>query len=385
MQYRKIAGPLFDGAGIVPGQPVLVLDQTGRVEALIDRSEAGEEVETYEGLLVPGLINAHCHLELSHMKDLIPRGTGLVPFLQSVVRLRGQRAEEKEAAIRAAGQELYGAGVAGVADICNTADALQEKRGSPLRWHNLVEVLNFYDAGLQKSLAQYGAVQAQYRNAGLTAVLTPHAPYTVSEKTFAAINAATAGQVITVHNQETAAEDLLFREGKGAFLDLFAAFADGRSPFAVSGQSSLRTWLRHFTEGQTVLLVHNTFISEEDLHFASEHAARYGLKLVYCLCPNANLYIEEQLPPAALWYRSGMEVVLGTDSYSSNGQLSIAAEIATLRQGFPEIPLEYWLRAATGNGATALGWEGDLGFFRKGTRPGVLLLKETDFSVTRLV
>jgi cytosine/adenosine deaminase-related metal-dependent hydrolase len=129
--------------------------------------------------------------------------------------------------------------------------------------------------------------------------------------------------------------------------------------------------------------VHNTYTEEEDILFAKEHAVKYGLRLVYCLCPNANLYIEDALPPVDLFLKHECTIVLGTDSYSSNWRLSIATEIATLCKHFPHLHLETMLTWATANGADALAWK-HLGRLAPGLKPGVILLNEKDYSVKRL-
>ncbi|MFZ9386488.1 MAG: amidohydrolase family protein [Chitinophagaceae bacterium] len=157
------------------------------------------------------------------------------------------------------------------------------------------------------------------------------------------------------------------------------------SPFPVTGKSSIRSVLPHFNNGQTILLVHNSYMPEEDIVWANEFADANGLRLVYCLCVNANLYIEDKVPPVGLFIKHGCEIVLGTDSYSSNWQLSIVREMDVLRQHFPDLPLDTVLQWATSNGARALRWEQDLGSFEKGKRPGVVLTDEGFSSVKRLV
>lgn len=373
---------MFDGERLLEDH-VLVLREDGTVEALLPATKVNvDETEELKGVLMPGMINCHCHLELSHFKGLIPCGTGLVGFLMRVVTSRRDTPLVIEE-LAAAEAEMYGAGIAGVADICNTSDAIDIKKGSRMQWHNLVEVLNFRDENLSQRMEQYSGIVAAHREAELHAVLTPHAPYSVSEGTFQAINAATAGSIISVHNQETRAENELFRSGTGDFLQLYTTFNTGLSPFQVQGGSSLQAWLPHFTKGQTIILVHNTFIEEEDILFAQRHAEQYGLTLVFCLCPNANLYIENALPPVDLLLKHHCPIVLGTDSYSSNWHLSIASEMATLKKHFPHLPLETLLTWATSNGADILGWKA-LGRFAPGTQPGVVLLNEVDFSVQRL-
>jgi cytosine/adenosine deaminase-related metal-dependent hydrolase len=384
MQYRTLKGDrLFDGYRFL-NDHVLIVQEDGVVEGVVPEHEAHGEMEKLDGILMPGLINCHCHLELSHLKGVIPPGTGLVPFLISVVTKRGAYEELKEEKIRAAEKELFRNGIVAVADICNTTDAIAAKKSSTLIWYNLVEVLNLRDATLQSALANYESVLQQHQTAGLNSVLTPHAPYTVSAGTFATLNERSAGKLISVHNCETPAEDELFQTGAGPFLYLYALFKYDHSPVAASGRSSLQTWLPFFTKRQTILLVHNTFISEEDIRFANAHADAFGLKLIYCLCPNANLYIENALPPVDLFLKHNCHVVLGTDSYSSNWQLSIASEIKTLKEKRPHLELETLLRWATGNGSALWGFE-KVGQFAKGTTPGVVLLNETDYTAKRLI
>lgn len=383
MQYRKLKGTaLFDGKDLLPDH-TLVLNEEGTIQDLLPHSDVAE-TEEWPGIICPGFVNAHCHLELSHMKGKLPEGTGLVDFLITVVESRNNQAADKQKAFKAASIEMYANGISGVADICNTADTVDLKKHSPLQWYNLVEVINLNDAHLQAALENCNRVKNEFERNGFQAVLTPHAPYSVSADTYAAINKATKGAVISMHNQETQDENALFENGDGDFLRLYAKFGSGISPFATSGTTSLQTWLPYFTEGQTIILVHNTATSEEDIVFAKNHAARYGLTLVYCLCPNANRYIEKKLPPVDLLVKHDCLIVIGTDSYSSNHQLSIAAELKTLKLNFPHLTTKQLLNWATANGADAIRWQ-HLGRFNKGTRPGVILLNETDFSVRRLM
>lgn len=383
MRYRKLkADRLFDGNRFLK-DTVLVINEDGTVAGLLPEGDVTDGVETFSGTLIPGFVNCHCHLELSHMKGVIPPGTGLVQFLLSVVKLRGQKEAEKWSAIKDAEKELWTGGTAAVADICNTTDALATKEASDVYWHNLIEVINLRDEALEGNLGKCQGVLQQHIEKGFEAVLTPHAPYSISAHTFQKINEATAGKIISIHNQESAAENELFERGSGDFLKLYAAMGIDGSPFGVSGKSSLQTWLPYFTNGQTVLLVHNTFISEADIIFAKEHAQKYGLNLIYCLCPNANLYIENALPPVELLLKHNCQMVLGTDSYSSNWQLNIASEVKTLKEK-TDVSLKTLLQWATTNGAAALGLQ-QLGLLTKGTQPGIVLLNEADFTSRRIV
>lgn len=390
MHYRKLrADRLFDGYRFRNDGEVLVTDEEGIVMDIVASADAGADVEQLKGILSPGLINCHCHLELSHLKNVIPPHTGLIDFLCSVVTKRGFNADMIAEAIAHAEQEMFNNGTVAVGDIGNTADTAFVKSNSKIRWQNFVEVLGFYDAKADENIKNYQAIANELNtalptsNLGHRTSLVPHAPYSVSAKTFQLINEATAGQIISIHNQENPAEDELYRTGGGDFLKLFRVFGIEASPFPVTGKSSIRSYLPFFNNGQTIFLVHNTFMPQEDIVWANEYTNANGLKLVYCLCPNANLYIEDKSPPVALFQQHNCELVLGTDSYSSNWQLSIAKEVQSLLQ-HTSVSTEQALQMATINGAKALQWDEELGSFEKGKKPGVVLLAE-DFSSSKRI
>jgi len=380
MNYRKFkADKLFDGFKFRENA-VLIADENGVIEDIVRQDEAGNDVQQFDGILTPGLVNCHCHLELSHLKDVIPPHTGLIEFLCSVVTKRDFSPEVIQKAIVAAEKEMYDNGIVAVGDIGNTSDTAEVKRKSHIRWQNFVEVLSFTDEKAEENITHYKKVASQFETddgqwtMNHRTSLVPHAPYSISPKTFQLVNQLTAGQIISIHNQEHPAEDELYKTGGGQYLKLFKIFGIDKSPFPVTGKSSIRSVLPYFTNGQTIFLIHNTFMPEEDIVWANEHAAQNGLKLVYCLCINANLYIENKVPPVDLLVKHNCHIVLGTDSYSSNWQLSIAKEIEAVKKYFPHIPETTILQWATINGAKALQWEKELGLFEKGKKPGISLL-----------
>ncbi len=145
--YKYKASRLFDGTKFVDNS-VLVTKQDGTIEAIVPEEEAGEDVRKLNGILMPGLINCHCHLELSHLKDVIPPHTGLIEFLCSVVTKRGFDPDIIQACIDAAEKEMWENGIVAVGDIGNTADTAATKANSKIYWQNFVEVLSFQSTGL---------------------------------------------------------------------------------------------------------------------------------------------------------------------------------------------------------------------------------------------
>ena len=313
-----------------------------------------------------------------------------IDFLCSVVTKRNFPAEVIKEEIIKAEKEMYENGTVAVGDIGNTADTLNVKKNSKLLWQNFVEVLSFTDEKAEENFKHSQQVaeilerELQTSNLQHRTSLVPHAPYTISPKTFSLINKASKDKIISIHNQEHPAEDELYKTGGGEYLRFFKIFGIDKSPFPITGKSSIRSVLPCFTNGQTIFLVHNTFMSEEDIIWANEYAAANGLKLVYCICINANLYIENKVPPIDLFIKHNCHIVLGTDSYSSNWQLSIVKEIEAVQKHFPHIPIETILQWATSNGAKALRIESQFGSFQKGKKPGIILLQKDFSASTRL-
>ena len=380
MNYKKLkADKIFDGYRFHTNK-VLILHQDGRFADLVIESEAGENIEPYDGIITPGLVNCHCHLELSHLKNVIPPHTGLIEFLCSVVTKRDFPSDFIQEEIVKAEKEMYDNGIVAVGDIGNTADTATVKSKSKIRWQNFVEVLSFTDEKADENLNHFKKVAQQLitalhqsKTANRTG-LVPHAPYSISPQTFQQLNSLTENQIISIHNQEHPAENELYQTGGGDYLKLFKILGIDKSPFPITGKSSIRSILPYFNKGQTIFLVHNTCMQEDEIVWANEYATANSVKLVYCLCINANLYIENKVPPIDLFLKHNCHIVLGTDSYSSNWQLNIASEIASIHKHFPHIPVETVLQWATINGAKALQWEPELGSFEAGKTSGVVLL-----------
>lgn len=384
MNFRKFkADRIFTGKEFLSGAWVLTCAPDGEIVDLSEELQHSDHIERLKGTLCPGFINAHCHLELSHMKGIIPKHTGLIPFLMDVVDKRDFPAEYIQEKMKEAVEEMYKEGIVAVGDIGNTTNSITTKANGELVWNNFVEILGFKEDQFDRISREYGNVLVQFREiekklpiGKFKSSLVPHAPYTVGTKIFEWINQETKGLTISCHNQETSAEDELYKSGKGEFLKLLKKFGAMESPFPVSGKSSLQSWLPQFNQQQNIILVHNTFTSAEDVDFAIDHANHFLSGIYFCLCVNANLYIEDQMPPIEMLINKKAVLVLGTDSYSSNDQLSIAAEIRTIRKRLPNVPLEMILQWATYNGAKALDRLDHLGSFEKGKKPGVLLLDE---------
>ena len=377
--YRKIKGRnIFTGYSFTGPEHVLVVSEEGIVESIIPEAEAGGDTEFFDGIICPGFVNAHCHIELSHLKNKIPQHKGLVNFVQEVMTQRNAGNEEKLIAMQEAAAELYESGTVAVGDICNTTDSLFLKKESRLHWSNFTEVSGFVNAGAQKRFDEANEVLQTFNLQLSTSQnsLVPHAPYSVSKKLFALIADAMINKTVSIHNQESPEEDRLYIDKEGDFLALYKNFGIDISGFAPTGISSMQSWLPYFKKARKIISVHNTFTQAEDILFAKEMMQTD--QLYFCLCPNANLFIENKLPPIELLIQHNCNIILGTDSYAGNTQLNIFEEIKTIQNNFPDIPFETILQWATLSGAKALSIENKFGSFEKGKEPGVVLINDMD-------
>jgi len=368
---------------MLPAGNVLVTDETGLIKDIVSIENAGDNIESYNGILCPGFVNAHCHLELSHLKGLIPEKTGLVEFVFKIITERHFAEDQILMAIETAENEMLQNGIVAVGDICNNTLTIPQKKKQRLHYHNFIEVSGFVPALAQDRFDKSKIILEQYLSTinNQRSTFSPHAPYSVSQKLFELINNATENNLITIHNQETLAEEDFIKNKTGDFLKLYEKMGIDISFYSPPGKSSLQTWWPRLNKNQSTILVHNVTTTAEDIAFTKLSAinhpelGRRELSTFLCLCPNANLYITNTLPDVNMLINEQCNIVLGTDSLASNHQLNILEEIKTLHNNFPQLQLATMLQWATINGAKALQMDDVLGSFEKGKKPGVVLIE----------
>jgi len=365
----------------VSGDPipngVVVVGEGGKILS-VDAREAHDpaSLDIRRGALVPGFVNAHCHLELSHMRGRVETGTGLIPFIQGVVAKRAAHAEIIAEAVMRAEREMLEEGIVAVGDISNTADTFSLKMRGNLRYYTFIELFDFLqDAEAEKVFSNWAAVFNQLQHAsGSGKALVPHAPYSVSKKLFGAINAFNAGSqcTISIHNQETPPENELFMAGSGDFYRFYERFGISLAEFEATGKPSIYYALEHMDPSHRTLFVHNTLTTSDDLR-AAHH---WSPNTFWATCPNANLYIENRLPDYQVFLDAGARVCVGTDSLTSNWRLSVLDELRTISRFQSYVSFADLIRWATLHGAQALGFDDTLGSLEPGKTPGVLLLED---------
>jgi len=377
----------------VTGSPVkdgiVIVKEDGSIEDVVDPQSSSSlplsSSEKFNGIICPGFINAHCHLELSHLKNKLTPGKGLPSFIREIAAKRSSSMELIREAIADAEDEMIRGGIVAVGDISNFDHSFDQKRKRRLHYHTFIEIFDLEEkraeAEFQKGLQLEEQLSANGNQTNQVSI-TPHAPYTVSAKLMKMIaeHALTNRSPISIHNQETATENEMFMHGTGELFNTLSSFGDYYQSWKPTGKHSLASIIECIPVSSRIQFVHNTYSTEEDIRKTQENIKNTW----WCTCPNANLFIEDRLPDYKLFIDAGCRMAIGTDSYASNWSLSMLDEMKTISNHAPFIPLETLLQWATLNVANLLGFENELGSIEKGKRPGLNLLKNIDLKELKL-
>lgn len=371
---RKISGDFIFPISSSPiKNGIVIVNDDGVIKDVLNEGEAGENIEFHKGIICPGFVNTHCHLELSHMKGKIGEKEGMTSFITGFLSLRSALDPSLAApAMEEAEQEMIKNGIVAVGDISNDASAFPLKAKGNLKYHTFIEVFDIFP-GRAAEVFEKG--KELLSKAPQRASLAPHAPYTVSTRLMELISghARQDNSILTIHNQESEGESELFMTMEGKMAEMFFRMGNALSYFQPTGKNSLRSMLPYFPEENRLLLVHNTYTSANDIAWAEEQHKN----LYWCFCPNANLYIEDALPDFNAFVNASAKCTIGTDSYASNWSLSVLDELKVISKAAPQVPLNTLLTWATKNGAEFLGFD-ELGTIEKGRKPGLNLIEGTN-------
>jgi cytosine/adenosine deaminase-related metal-dependent hydrolase len=339
-----------------------------------------QNVEFYNGIIVPGFVNCHCHLELSHMKGAIAEGGGLGFFIEQV---RGTREDSKEnisTSLYRADNEMYRAGIVLCADICNTSDTFNLKKESRIKYLNLLEVFGIDPDKARRRIDEISDVAKTAEKMKMSYSFVPHSTYSMSLSLLRLLKEITKNNKVTsIHFLETPAEKSFLADHSGALI--LSYIRSGLLPARLDTvKSHADAVLNEITQSGNLILVHNTFADRETISLVKKRGNIY-----WCLCPNSNYYIEKELAPVNLLLEEGCEIVIGTDSLASNTKLDVLSELITLQAHFPSLALEDLVAWGTINGARALGADNDFGKIEPGKRPGLLVLQNVDLVNMKLL
>ncbi|MCX6332796.1 MAG: amidohydrolase family protein [Bacteroidia bacterium] len=367
---------VITNSGTPAKRAVITTEDDGTIISIEENKDSLKEsqsVEFYNGIIIPGFVNCHCHLELSCLKGAIPEGTGLGNFIMQVRETRKNILPDEISAAKIADNFLGDEGVVFCADVCNTSVTFDLKKNGRIHYHNFLEVFGIDPQKAGRRMDDISEVATEADGSGLPYSIVPHSSYAVSLPLLKLIKEKTdKNRVTSIHFMESEGEARFLSEHRGP---LRKSYEDsGLLPEKIqTPPDHTSTILNEVTRSGNLILVHNTFAETQIVREIQKRGSTF-----WCLCPRSNLYIEKKMPPVEMLVSEGCEIVIGTDSLASNKRLSILSELKLIQQYFPAIALEKLLRWATINGARALCKDNCYGKIEPGKKPGLLLLKDVD-------
>lgn len=346
--------------GRIEQETLLVLDDSGEIvsiESNVKDIDSMAGVEYHNGMIVPGFVNCHSHLEYSYVKGMIPPGGGLPEFIRAIIEIKISAPVEESVMIDAASQwdaVMAAEGTVAIGDHNNNDYVYGVKEQSKIFYRTFVEMLDVEGETPDETFAVGMERVNKHHSLNLDATMVPHANYTMADR------------LIALSGGEATSD-------KGVKVDGIVS-VHFKESIAMAGEGERETTINNISaERDNILLVHCIYASKEDIAYAK---AKFGDKMTVVVCPMSNLYIENSIADIDMILEQGVRLTVGTDSLSSNTTLSMIEEVKTLiARGYSQEQVLGW---ATHNGAIALGidsWAGDLA---AGKRPGIVLIDNID-------
>jgi aminodeoxyfutalosine deaminase len=373
---------IITNSGPLLKRGVITADDNGviiNVEDTDGNLREEHSTEFHNGIIIPGFVNCHCHLELSHLKNYIAKGKGLGGFIEQVRGTRELNKKDISSAISSGDNFMYNEGVSLCADVCNTSDSFNIKKESKIKYINLLEVFGLDPEKAVKRFDEIIKVAQIATELDLQYSLVPHSGYSMSSTLLRLLkNKSSDNKVTSIHFMESAGESTFLTSHAGSLLVSYER-SGLLPPRLETAASHSDVVLTEITNSGNLILVHNTFADRDSVRSVKKRENLY-----WCLCPNSNLYIENRVPPLNLFLEEDCEIVIGTDSLASNTKLSMLEELKTLQSAFPDTSIPDLIKWATINGARALCEEDQFGSIEPGKKPGLLLLQNVDLMNMKL-
>lgn len=361
--------PIADGA-IVVDRDGAVLDVGPAAEVL--PRHAGAPAVRVRGVVFPGLVNAHTHVELSSMRGKVPGGHGFVPWVDRLITTRSETSPEEDGeGIEHGVDEIVRSATVAVGDVTNTLAAVNALARAKIGGCVFHEVLGMDRSVVLRRIeglrAELQERVPRWPTTDLAYAPSPHTLFTLHSDAARTLleSAARLGLRASLHLAEHASERRAVEQGEGALPEWYTARLKQKAEWPKRPLFDVAEDVGALRPG--VVLVHLTDARPDEL----ARVASSGAAVV--LCPRSNLYIEARLPPLLAVREAGIEAGLGTDSLASNASLDVLAEARALADRFPSVPAWELVKMATWNGARALGRE-DLGRIARGARPGIYVV-----------
>ncbi len=324
-----------------------------------------------DGAILPGLVNAHTHLEFAALRGRLAPTERLGDWLSAALAGFAELpCDDLIEGVERAAQEAIGFGTILLAEVSNTGLSLPLVRHSGLAYHYFFECLGFDLLGDGPLEADFPFLAAPGAQADPHVSVAAHAPYSASAMLFGRIAAwnRDRGQPASVHLAESREEVDFLQRGDGCFRDLLIQRQRWYEGYRPPGCSPAVYLDGLGFLGPQTLAVHGLWLTAAD----RELLARRGAPVV--LCPRSNLFTGAGFPDLPTLFQAGVRLALGTDSLASNQDMNLFRELAALRERFPETPPPRLIRLATLDGALALGRQADLGSLEPGKQAALLFL-----------
>lgn len=386
------ADKIFDGEKFREENTV-VIDDDNRILDILYTEKTDETVitnaEIYDGILCPGFINSHCHLELSYLHHQFQPHTRMTGFLNQMFEKRNLF--DRDYIVDCAqkwDKKMCENGIVAAGDIVNTTDTCELKAKSKIEYLNFIEVFGLKEENAERIFDNTLDVYKKFADKNMKASIVPHSPYSLSEKLWECffdflVSDTSANKIHSFHFMESEAEKNIVENQPSELKNYFVNHLKFEERELSHLSEKFYTRLKKFLDlSNSVLLVHNTFIDQHYLDKLED----YREKVHFCLCPNANLFIENTLPDVHLIKNFSDNICIGTDSLASNFSLNIIDEMNVIMKNF-KVKANEVLKWATSNGARALGIDFEFGYIKKGYRTplNILEIKENQISLKKVI
>ena len=341
----------------------------GRIAGVDDRVPAGA-IDLGGVAIMPALVNAHTHLELSYLRGMVPPTETFLDWIRTIMATRRQYPDGGDPRIldaaRTAIADARASGTGLVGDISNTLVTARLLREASMPAQIFYELLRFNASDAESITREARAkADAASHDGGVRVSLAPHAPYSVSPALFAAIHAdldAHPGQVTSVHLGESPEEIEFIRRGTGPWRVLLEELGVWSESWQAPGTSPVEYLEQLGFLDRRVLAVHGVQFDGDDL----DRLRSRDMTIVSC--PRSNQHVGVGAPPLEAFYALNVNVAFGTDSLASTPDVNLFAELAEARRLAPRVPARALLESATRQGAAALAFADDFGTIEAGKR-----------------
>ncbi len=361
------AAPIRGGFVIIDGERIRGVSDGD------DRLSASRDIETIDlgdVAVLPGLVNAHTHLEFSWVRGQTARFDSMPAWAWSLIALRGKEGADSGAAIEAAIKDARAAGTALVGDVTNTLVPEPLLRDSPLAGAMFYELLGFSAIEPEQVVANaWSTLNHLPARAEWNRTIAPHAPYSVSPDLFRAIGRAARDRPMSIQVGESREEMEFLRTGTGAWRDLLGRLGVWNDRWEPPGCGPVEYLHRLGLLNHRLIAVHGTQLPDEELR----RLGAAGATLV--TCPRSNRWTGAGIPPIERFYSSGVRLAIGTDSLASVEDLNVFEELAFVRRLAPHVPARRLLESATIAGAAALDLGNHFGTIEAGKRAALIAVR----------